>query len=168
MPLENGLILLDADAHVKESADLWAERLPVGLRDQAPRFAGEGPGPGGGVDPNLRVGEMAQDRLYGIALIPVYNIDNAIKELERCRKAGLVGAMVWMTPHPDLPFSKGDHYDRFWAAAQATETPVTIHINTGFDYVSLTPQEKRGAASEYCHAAVNARLNDAARAMLHI
>jgi predicted TIM-barrel fold metal-dependent hydrolase len=212
MPLENGLVLLDADAHVKESADLWAERLPAALRDQAPRFAGEGPGPGGGADPNLRVGEMAQDgvyatilhptrgmhlfhiedaplqeacmrayndylieycsvapdRLYGIALIPVYNIDNAVKELERCRKAGLVGAMVWMTPHPDLPFSKADHYDRFWAAAQDTQTPITIHINTGFDYVSLTPQEKRGGASEYCHAAVNARLNDAAGAMLDI
>jgi uncharacterized protein len=214
MPLDNGPVLLDADAHVRESADMWTERLPAGLRDQAPRFGGggDGPGPKGGADPHLRIDEMAQDgvyatilhptrgmhlfhledaalqeaamrvyndylidycsaapdRLYGIALLAVYDIDNAIKEMERCRKAGLVGAMVWMTPHPDLPFSRAAHYDRLWAAAEASETPITIHINTGFDYVSLTPQEKRGGASEYCHAAVNARLNDAAGAMLDI
>src|SRR6266567_4743800 len=54
---------------------------------------------------------VAPDRLYGIGLISVYNIDNAIKELTRCRNAGLVGAMVWMTPHPELPFSRFDHYN---------------------------------------------------------
>ena len=31
----------------------------------------------------------------------MYNIDNGIKELERCRKAGLKGAIIWQAPHPD-------------------------------------------------------------------
>ena len=64
---------------------------------------------------------VAPDRVYGISLLSAYNIDHAVKELERCRKAGLVGTMVWMTPHPSLPFDRSDHYDRLWAAAQEME-----------------------------------------------
>ena len=55
------------------------------------------------------------NRLIGIPAVPVYNIDNGIKELERCRKAGLKGALIWQAPHPDLPF-KSSHYNKFWAA----------------------------------------------------
>ena len=44
------------------------------------------------------------ERLLGIAAISVYDIDKAVKELERCAKAGMVGAMIWQAPHPDLPF----------------------------------------------------------------
>ena len=51
----------------------------------------------------------------GIPAIPVYNIDHGVKELERCRKAGLKGAIIWQAPHADLPFTS-DHYDKFWAA----------------------------------------------------
>ena len=75
--------------------------------------------------------QESPDRLWGQPEIPLWNIDNAIKELERCRKAGLVGATVWMVPPPDIPFSS-DHYERFWAAAQDMDAPVSMHINTGF------------------------------------
>lgn len=111
---------------------------------------------------------VAPDRLYGIGLISVYNIENAVKELERVRKAGLVGAMVWMTPHHELPFSRSDHYERFWAAAQDLGVPVSLHINTGFDFISLTPHEKRGGAKGYVRAAVNERIQLAADALLDL
>ena len=71
------------------------------------------------------------ERLWGQPEIPLWNIDNAIRELERCRKASLVGATVWMVPPPDIPFIS-DHYERFWAAALDMDAPVTMHINTGF------------------------------------
>lgn len=77
--------------------------------------------------------QVAPKRLLGIACISLYNIDNALTELERCRKAGLRGAMVWQVPHPDLPFT-GDHYERFWAAAQEMGMPVSLHILTGHGY----------------------------------
>ena len=73
----------------------------------------------------------APDRLWGQAEIALWDIDNAIAEMERCRKAGLVGATIWMVPPEDIPFST-DHYDRFWAAAQDFAMPVSMHINTGF------------------------------------
>ena len=77
--------------------------------------------------------QVAPDRLFGVATISVYDIDSAIREMERCKKAGLVGAMIWQVPHPDLPFTS-DHYERFWAAAQEMDMPVDLHILTGFDY----------------------------------
>ena len=73
----------------------------------------------------------APDRLWGQPQIPLWNIDNAIQEMDRCLKAGLVGATIWMVPPEEIPFSS-DHYERFWAAAQDMQAPVSMHINTGF------------------------------------
>src|SRR5438105_56929 len=64
------------------------------------------------------------DRLLGVPCISVYNIDHALAELERCKKEGLRGALIWQAPHADLPFSSS-HYDRFWAAAQDLDMPVS-------------------------------------------
>ena len=82
--------------------------------------------------------EAAPDRLVGVGLIPTFDVDYAIGELERCRKAGLRGAEVWQTPYPEASFAS-DHYDRLWAAAQDLEVPVSLHISTG-------PRPRRGPA----------------------
>jgi predicted TIM-barrel fold metal-dependent hydrolase len=86
-------------------------------------------------------------RLYGVAMIPSYNIDHAVAELERCKHAGLRGAMVWQVPPRSLSFAS-DHYERFWGAAQELEMPVSLHIVTGMPYgprdltIKRTPAEK--------------------------
>jgi predicted TIM-barrel fold metal-dependent hydrolase len=72
----------------------------------------------------------APERLFGIAMISGFDMPHAVAELERCKKAGLRGAMVWQVPHGSLPFSS-DHYERFWAAAQDLDMPVNLHILTG-------------------------------------
>jgi len=100
-----------------------------------------------------------RDRLIGVAAISAYNIDNAVKELERCRKAGLKGALIWQAPHPDLPFHS-KHYDRFWAAAQDLEAPVSMHILTGHSYHS---KERKGI--EHYRGSVNLKLMDVANAL---
>ncbi len=71
------------------------------------------------------------DRLYGIGLISMYNTDHAIAEMERCKQGGLVGTMIWQVPDPALPFTS-EHYERFWAASEANDMPVHLHILTGF------------------------------------
>lgn len=114
---------------------------------------------------------VAPDRVYGIGLMSAYNIDNAVKELERCRKGGMVGGMVWMTPHPTLPFSLSDHYDRLWAAAQDLEVPISLHINTGFDARStaqMSGSKEPEGAKKYTVEAVNDRLRGAADSLLDI
>ena len=73
---------------------------------------------------------VAPDRLLGIAIIATYDIDHAVQELTRCKKAGMKGAIIWQLPPPDLSFTS-EHYDSFWAAAQDLQMPVSLHINTG-------------------------------------
>jgi predicted TIM-barrel fold metal-dependent hydrolase len=75
--------------------------------------------------------QKVPDRLFGIALISMFDVDHALAEMERCKKEGIVGTMIWQVPHPKLPFS-AEHYERFWAASQDLELPVHLHILTGF------------------------------------
>jgi predicted TIM-barrel fold metal-dependent hydrolase len=76
---------------------------------------------------------VAPDRLLGVGLLATHDIKNAVAELERFKKAGLRGALVWQTPRPDLPF-QGSHYDPLWEAAEGLEMPVSFHILTGHGY----------------------------------
>src|SRR5262252_1662540 len=84
--------------------------------------------------------QKVPDRLFGIALISMYDIDHAIAETERCKKAGMVGTMIWQVPDAKLPFTS-EHYERFWAASQDLDMPVHLHILTGFG-----PSMNRGTA----------------------
>ncbi len=77
--------------------------------------------------------QVALDRLVGVACIPVYDIEVGVAEMERCRKAGMKGAMIWQAPHPDLPFYS-EHYEPLWAAAEALDMPISLHILTGHNY----------------------------------
>jgi predicted TIM-barrel fold metal-dependent hydrolase len=99
---------------------------------------------------------IAPSRLFGIGLISLYDVDHGIQELERCRKAGLRGAMIWQNPPDDLPF-RSDHYERFWAAAQDLEMPVSLHILTGHGYMAR-PGAKEGI--EHVRSSVNTKLNE--------
>jgi len=38
-------------------------------------------------------------------MLSMYDIDGAVNEQERCRKAGLRGSVVWQVPPPELPFT---------------------------------------------------------------
>ena len=77
--------------------------------------------------------QAAPDRLIGLAMLSMYNVEGAVQELERCRKAGLLGSVIWQVPPPELPFT-ADHYNPFWAAAQELEMPVSLHILSGHGY----------------------------------
>lgn len=77
--------------------------------------------------------QAAPDRLIGLALLSMYDIEHAIEEMERCRQAGLRGAVIWQVPAPELSFTS-DHYERFWAAAQDMDLPVSLHILSGHGY----------------------------------
>jgi predicted TIM-barrel fold metal-dependent hydrolase len=76
----------------------------------------------------------APERLFGIGMISLYDVNHGIKELERCRQLGLRGGMVWQYPPADLLFTS-DRYDPFWAAAQDLDMPISLHILTGHTYL---------------------------------
>ena len=103
------------------------------------------------------------DRLIGIPAIPVYNIDVGIRELERCHKAGLKGAIIWQAPHPDLPF-RSNHYDKFWSAAEDLGAAVSLHILTGHSY----NKDKNRKGVERYRGSVNLKLMDIANALFEL
>jgi predicted TIM-barrel fold metal-dependent hydrolase len=109
---------------------------------------------------------VAPDRLYGVSCIPTYDIDHGVAELERCRKAGLPGALVWQAPPPELSFAT-NHYERLWAAAQDLEVPISLHILTGepFPWPRPMGQGGRRQAFETMRSAVNDKLLYASNAM---
>src|SRR6266508_4425043 len=114
----NRELRVSADSHLSELPDLWEKGLPARYRDRAPRFPRIQLGRAnhlrpGGWDPVARLDDMAAD---GISA-----------EVERCRRAGLRGATIWIIPPEGLPFTS-DHYERFWAAAQGLDIPVSMHI----------------------------------------
>jgi len=65
----------------------------------------------------------APQQLAGLALIPLFDVGRGKQELERCRKMGLRGALIWASPPEGQPYS-ASAYDPFWATAQDLEMPL--------------------------------------------
>jgi predicted TIM-barrel fold metal-dependent hydrolase len=70
-------------------------------------------------------------RLMGVPLISIYDIDEAIKELDRAHSIGLHGCMIPLSPHASLPPYYSKIYDPLWAAIEATGKPAVLHEITG-------------------------------------
>jgi predicted TIM-barrel fold metal-dependent hydrolase len=94
----------------------------------------------------------------------VYDIEAAVKEMHRGLAMGLLGAMVWQVPDPQLPFSSR-HYDPLWAAAAEAGAPVHMHILTGHSY-ALT--QKKSVGAEKIRGAVNKKQNDTINALFDL
>ena len=80
----------------------------------------------------------APNRLAGLSLISLYDIDEGIKEIRRCAKIGLKGALIWCSPPQDVPYSSAI-YDPFWAEAQELNLPLSLHSITGAGPESRLP-----------------------------
>src|SRR6185295_18657197 len=68
----------------------------------------------------------APNRLVGLALISVYDVARAVKNLEHWAKRGLRGAMIAAVPPAGTEYSE-PLYDPFWAAAEEIGVPISIH-----------------------------------------
>jgi predicted TIM-barrel fold metal-dependent hydrolase len=71
------------------------------------------------------------NRLIGLSLISMYDVDEAIAELQRTAVQGHKGAMIGTTPPPDCPPYHSSIYEPFWAAAQDLDMTLVWHENTG-------------------------------------
>ncbi len=70
-------------------------------------------------------------RLVGVSVIPMTHVDWAVQELQRTAKKGMVSTMIPCQAPEGCPPYRDPSYDRFWAAACETDTPITLHILTG-------------------------------------
>lgn len=75
------------------------------------------------------------DRLFPQAVLPLWDMDETLKEVQRCReKLGLTGFV--MTDRPTdfgQPPLADPVWDKFFAACQDLELPVNFHIGSGND-----------------------------------
>lgn len=69
----------------------------------------------------------APDRLLGVGVLPVSNIDAAVSELEHCKELGLPA--VNLAAFPAGHRYPSDEDDRFWAAALEMGMPMTVHVS---------------------------------------
>jgi len=72
---------------------------------------------------------FAPDRLLGLGVLPVTNVDDVIAEMEHCAKLGLKGIVLWDYPSGKAYPTPED--DKFWAAAVEMAMPVTVHVSFG-------------------------------------
>jgi predicted TIM-barrel fold metal-dependent hydrolase len=93
-------------------------------------------------------------RLFGITAVSAFDIDKAIKEMQRGHEMGLHGALIWEVPHPSLPYTS-KHYEKLYAAAVELDTPIHVHILTGYSY-----HMKRTTGVENMRGCVNTKTHD--------
>lgn len=64
------------------------------------------------------------------AMIPTWDINEAIDEVKRAKEMNMSSAMIPLTaePHYNMP-----HWDPFWEACLEAEFPVTFHIGAGHE-----------------------------------
>ena len=70
-------------------------------------------------------------RLIGISVIPMLDVDWAVDELARTLNRGLKGPMINCHAPEGCPPYRDPVYDKFWAAAEEAGVPITMHIITG-------------------------------------
>ncbi|MGE0802898.1 MAG: amidohydrolase family protein [Lautropia sp.] len=95
-------------------------------------------------------------RLIGTSALPVHDIDWAVAELHRTAALGLRGCLVNVAP-PRGALSYVDRaYDRLWAACEALDQPVILHIITGqaIDPLVYFHDEKQYPQAPRCMLAV--------------
>ncbi len=68
-------------------------------------------------------------RLKGIGMVNVDDIDNGCQEMERCARLGMVGVFIPVYPLPERPYSYAI-YDKLWWTAQDLNMPILLHIAT--------------------------------------
>jgi predicted TIM-barrel fold metal-dependent hydrolase len=75
-------------------------------------------------------------RMKGIALVNVDDPNEAVGEMKRTRELGLAGAMITVLPPADQAY---DHprYEPVWAAATDLDMPISMHVATGRQLLSV-------------------------------
>ena len=86
-------------------------------------------------------------RFKGLALISLYDPQQAAKDLVECAKKGLAGAIIWASPPEELPFHS-ESYDPFWAAAQELKMPLSLHEFAGFQWVDWDSNSKKRTVAQ--------------------
>jgi predicted TIM-barrel fold metal-dependent hydrolase len=76
-------------------------------------------------------------RFIPLAVVPYWDLERCVREIERCAELGHRGFVMSGTPEfHDCPVLANRHWDPLWSAVNATNLPIAFHAGT-----STNPQE---------------------------
>ena len=81
-------------------------------------------------------------RLIGVGMLNMDDVDWGVKELERCHKLGLSGALIPVKPLPGRGYDRPE-YEPLWATAEDLGIPLSLHtgtIRSGTDALFADPE----------------------------
>ncbi|WP_419855510.1 amidohydrolase family protein [Candidatus Poriferisodalis sp.] len=87
--------------------------------------------------------ETSGQRVFGMALLPWWDLDAAVREIERCHANGLRGIVTCSNPEEaGLPDMAMPHWDPVWQVCSDLAMPVNFHIGSSkgnLDYYGKAP-----------------------------
>ena len=87
--------------------------------------------------------EDSGQRVFGMALLPWWDLDAAVREIERCHANGLRGIVTCSNPEEaGLPDMALPHWDPVWQVCSDLRMPVNFHIGSSkgnLDYYGKAP-----------------------------
>jgi predicted TIM-barrel fold metal-dependent hydrolase len=74
----------------------------------------------------------APDRLISQGMLPVWDVEESVKEVQRLAGKGCRAITFPDSPVPlRLPSFHTDHWDRLWAVCEETDIPLSLHFGSG-------------------------------------
>jgi len=96
----------------------------------------------------------SNNRIFPMALLPWWDVREAVKEAERAKAMGLRGVIINSDPQVQgLPDLAERHWDPMWEAFQSFELPVNFHIGASestFAWFGSSPWPSGSAPVRFC------------------
>lgn len=89
-------------------------------------------------------------RLIPVASMPFWDVDDCVREVERCAELGFTTVLFTGEPHRfGQPYLGDAYWDRFWAAVQDHRMPVNLHVGGGEFNWDTKRMSERGFAESF-------------------
>lgn len=98
-------------------------------------------------------------RLLPITALPFWDIEESVREVERCHAMGHRGVLFTGEPESfGQPFLSDAHWDPLWTIAQERGLPISFHIGSGDFEKDFAPERIRSQGFPTAYARVSANL----------
>jgi uncharacterized protein len=89
-------------------------------------------------------------RLIPVAALPFWDVDDCVREVQRCAELGFRAVLFTGEPHRfDLPYLGDRYWDPLWSAVQEHRLPVNLHVGGGEFNWDLRRTRERGFAEAF-------------------
>ncbi|WP_419842116.1 amidohydrolase family protein [Candidatus Poriferisodalis sp.] len=109
--------------------------------------------------------DASGQRVFGMALLPWWDLDAAVREIERCHANGLRGIVTCSNPEEaGLPDMAMPHWAPVWQACSDLQMPINFHIgssNGNLDFYGKAPWPSFGSERRLAVGSANLFMGNA-------